>query len=209
MRKMKVLVVDNHDLILHSLTQMLKEENIASEILTAGNVTEGVEKAVELKPNLIISDYKMGNGNGLDLFYELRAEGIYSKFLIISMIDEGALINMLYNEGVDGYINKESSKSEIINGITQIIQGNKYLCELSRKSLKNFKATHSDNKFLSKRELEILKLVVQERKNQDIAELLNITVSTVETHKKNLIKKLGVKSSIGLVKYSLDNKIFE
>jgi DNA-binding NarL/FixJ family response regulator len=204
---MKVLVVDNQDLIVHSLTQILIEDNIAQEIVSANGMNEGLEKAKTFKPNLIICDYKMPDGNGLDFFKQLKSNNILAKFLVLSILDEGAIINTLYNEGINGYINKECSKSEIKKGINLIIQGQNYFCEFTKKALKKYNSPNHKKNLISKRELEILKLILHEKKNQDIADLLSITVSTVETHKKNLIKKLGVKSSIGLVKYALDNNL--
>jgi DNA-binding NarL/FixJ family response regulator len=209
MYKMKVLVVDNQDLILHSLTQILVEGNIAKEITTANGFVKGLEKAIEFNPDLIICDFDMNDGNGLDLFNQLRSKNIFSKFLIISMINDGALINSLFNEGINGFINKQCSKIEIQKGIKLIIKGENYCCEISKRTLTIFKTTNKKIKMISKRELEILKLILQEKKNQEISELLNITLSTVETHKKNIIKKLGVKSTIGLVKYAIDNKLLD
>ena len=204
---MKVLVVDNQDLIVHSLTQILIEDNIAQDIVSANGMNEGLEKAKTFKPNLIICDYKMPDGNGLDFFNQLKSNNILAKFLVLTMLEEGAIINTLYNEGINGYINKECSKSEIKKGINLIIQGQNYFCEFTKKALKKYNSPNYKKNLISKRELEILKLILHEKKNQDIADLLSITVSTVETHKKNLIKKLGVKSSIGLVKYALDNNL--
>ncbi len=205
---MKILLVDNHDLIIDGLARLLKSNGVASETLKAHDGLSAISIAKEIDLDLIISDYRMPEMNGMELLITLNSEGIKTPILFVSMIDEAAIIETLINQGASGFINKEATTDEMVYGISQVLAGKQYLCRITQQILK--KATPiEDDSFLTRRELQILKLVVQEKKNKQIAEELHINVSTVETHKKNLIKKLGLKSTLGLVKYALKHKLFE
>jgi DNA-binding NarL/FixJ family response regulator len=206
---MKFLIADNHDIMLEGVSRLLNEKNIPDNTFKASNGVEALTIALEKKPDFIISDYKMEGMNGLELLIKIKEKELDCKFLVISMIDEAAIIETLIKYGVDGFVSKESPKEEIIEAVKHIQDGRKYYCRNTQEVLKQFRRLKNDTVFLSKRELEILKMVVAEKKNQEIASDLNISVSTIETHKKNLIKKLGVKGSVGLVRYALEKKLFD
>lgn len=204
---MKILLVDNHDLVLDGLSRMLNTNRIDNEILRAGSGEEAFYIAKTDNPDLIVSDYQMEKVNGYELLTKLRNSNNNTPLIFISMISEPAVIQNLLDAGALGFIHKESSTDEMIHGIQQALEGKNYVCRYTNSLLKNY-TPHEQQAFLTKRELEILKHIVDEKKNQQIAEELHIQVSTVETHKKNLIKKLKVKSSLGLVKYALQHQLF-
>lgn len=205
---MKIIIADNHDLIIDGLARMIQEKNISDTIYKAHNGLEAMTLVTKHTPDLIISDYRMGEFNGLELLIRVRREQIKSKFLVISMVNEAAIVEKLIEHGADGFINKESPVDEMIYGMNEVCKGEKYFCRITQEILKEAKKPDRAEVFLSRRELEVLRMVVREKKNQEIAHELHIEVSTVETHKKNLIRKLGVKSSIGLVRYALENNLF-
>lgn len=206
--QMKIVIADNHDLIIDGLARMIGDRNISQTIYKAHNGREALDLAITHTPDLIISDYKMEEFNGLELLIRVRQEALKAKFLVISMVNEAAIVEKLIEHGVDGFMNKESPVDEMIYGISEIRKGKKYFCRITQEALKEARKSNQSEIFLSGRELEVLKMVLEEKKNQQIAEELHIHVSTVETHKKNLIRKLGVKSSIGLVRYALENNLF-
>jgi DNA-binding NarL/FixJ family response regulator len=206
---MNILLVDNHDLILDSILLLIQDIVPEAKVFKAFNGNDAFNIAKLHKPDLVISDYKMEGLNGHELLGAIKNENITTRFLIISMVSEYAVINALINQGVDGYINKECDKWEISKGIKLVLQGKQYLCSSTRHILNDYKFNDSKSPYLSKREVEILRHIYAEKKNQEIATILNISVSTVETHKKNLIKKLKVKTSVGLIKYVAENNIID
>jgi DNA-binding NarL/FixJ family response regulator len=206
---MNILLVDNHDLILDSILLIIQDIVPEAKVFKAFNGNDAFNIAKLHKPDLVISDYKMEGLNGHELLGAIKNENITTRFLIISMVSEYAVINALINQGVDGYINKECDKWEISKGIKLVLQGKQYLCSSTRHILNDYKFNDSKSPYLSKREVEILRHIYAEKKNQEIATILNISVSTVETHKKNLIKKLKVKTSVGLIKYVAENNIID
>lgn len=205
---MNILLVDNHELILDSILQIITNTVVDANVYKALNGLDAYNLAKINMPDVVISDYKMEGMNGMELFMALKQENINAKFLIISMINEYAVINALINEGISGYINKESDKWEISKGIKMVLEGKPFFCSATKAIINNHQHSHAVSPYLSKREKEILRYVYAEKKNQEIAALLNISVSTVETHKKNLIKKLKVKTTVGLIKYVAENDIF-
>lgn len=202
---MTVLIVDNHDLILDSLSRSLAEHGLATKVVKASSGESAWEQVKTLKPNLVISDYRMSGMNGPELLIKVKEMQPAIRFLMISMIDEPVMIQNIRAKGADGFVHKESPKEELLAAVRSIAEGKSYFCWFTQQLLKN---SSKSSVLFSKRELEILKLIVEEKKNQEIAELLFIDVSTVQTHKKNLIKKMGVKTAVGLVKYTLENKLF-
>jgi DNA-binding NarL/FixJ family response regulator len=204
---MKILIIDNQDLILHCLTLFLEESQLCNQVITAKGFEEGLSKAKTEKPDFIISCYVIENETILPFLNQLNTQNIHSKCILLSLRNEGSLIETLLSMGVYGIINKISPKQEILNGIISVIKGNQFLCSISKKSLKQYQQNKSYNRLLSQREFEILNYIIQEKKNSEIANLLYISVSTVETHKKNIIRKTGVKSTIGLVKYVSESKM--
>lgn len=206
---MKILIVDNHDFILDSVRNVLQGNTLFTSIQTVNNPKVALESILLTKPDIIISDYKMPDMNGLELVMALKEQKISSKIIILSMVDEGEVIETLLNQGISAFINKESATINLSLAIDEVLKGNTFLCFHTQEVLKKHRQTPNTSVFLSKRELQILKWIVAEYKNQDIAQELNISVSTVETHKKNLIKKLNVKGVVGLVRYALEKQLYD
>lgn len=206
---MKILIVDNHDFILDSVRNVLQSNMLFTSIQTVNNPKIALESILLTKPDIIISDYKMPEMNGMELVMALKEYKISSKIIILSMVDEGEVIEILLNQGISAFINKESATINLSLAIDEVLKGNTFLCFHTQEVLKKHRQTSNTSVFLSKRELQILKWIVAEYKNQDIAHELNISVSTVETHKKNLIKKLNVKGVVGLVRYALEKQLFD
>jgi DNA-binding NarL/FixJ family response regulator len=205
---MKVLIVDNHELILESIEAIIMVKYPKCWVKKVMNGKEALEEAKRFIPDCIISDYKMEGLTGLELLSELKIASISTRFLVISMIQEMAVIRAFMDNGVSGYISKDAEKREIQRGIYTVLEGGQFFCSLTKELINADKGRVTSAPFFSKRELEVMKLIYAEQKNQEIASRLNISVSTVETHKKNILKKLNVKSTVGLIKYIVQENLF-
>jgi DNA-binding NarL/FixJ family response regulator len=205
---MKVLIVDNHELILESIEAIIMEKYPKCWVKKVMNGKDALEEAKKFNPDCIISDYKMEGLTGLELLGELRIASLTTRFLVISMIQEMAVIRAFMDNRVSGYISKDAEKREIQRGIYTVLEGGRFFCTLTKELINADKGRVTSTPFFSKRELEVMKLIYAEQKNQEIASRLNISVSTVETHKKNILKKLNVKGTVGLIKYIVKENLF-
>ncbi len=205
---MKILIIDNHELILDSIKNLLTENIPTVKIWSSLNSEVAINYINDIEFDFIICDYKLDELNGIDIYQYVKNKGKKCKFLILSMINDPVIIETILEYGVNGFICKDGSKSELIKAINELKENEKFICVASQEILKNHKRKSKIPVFLTKREFEILGLIMKEYKNQDIAKRLSISVSTVETHKKNLIAKLEVKSTVGLVKYVIEKQLF-
>ena len=116
-RPMKILLVDNHDLILDGLSRLLKSNGVATEVIKAYGAKEALQKILSSELDLIVSDYRMPELTGLELIIKIRDQQVKTPVLVISMVNEQAIISNLLNSGAQGFINKESSTEEMVFGI--------------------------------------------------------------------------------------------
>jgi DNA-binding NarL/FixJ family response regulator len=161
-------------------------------------------------------DIDMGETSGIDMTIEIKKDYPEIKILTLSMHGEKNYIVKILEAGANGYILKNAGKEEIITAIQTVANGGTYFSsQVSEKLLEYLKHPSKQKKDISKdvtlteREIEILKLISEEYSNPEIAEKLFISVRTVDTHRRNLLEKLGVKNTAGLVKYAIKVGILE
>ncbi len=205
----KVLLIDDHQVLLDSLRLLLKSiENI--EVVGAISDSRNVLKFLETQEvDVIISTLHMPHLSGIDLTLQLRKTNPTIKILLLTMAEDAQHIREALKAGVHGYILKKTGKDEIEKAIEKLMSGKKYYSEAV---IDELAATAEDDynnarpetiEHLTSREIEILRLITLEKSTAEIAEMLFISISTVETHRANLMKKLNVKSAIGMVKFAI------
>jgi len=198
--KITIYLADDHQIVIDGLTLLFKNEENIIIIGSAINGLHANNAIQELKPDIALIDLRMPDKDGLQIIRSLKGK-IATKFIILSMHHDKRYIADAMNYGADGYLFKNAGKDELVKTVNGVMEGEKYFPEL--KSL-----TESPKKtFLTPRELDILKLVINEYSSLQIAEKLSLSQYTVETHRKNIIRKTGVKNMIGLVKYAIDQDI--
>ena len=161
--------------------------------------------------DLIFSDINMPEMNGIQLCKQLKEEKINTKLIIVSMYENANIIKEAFANGANAYLSKNTDKKEIITAIENCLKGKKYINKklvISKRKILESQDNFTLQYELTLREREILKLILQEKSNQEISALLVISKRTVETHKKNTFLKLGVKNNIGLAKIAIKNKLF-
>ena len=205
-----IIIADDHSIFLEGITALIS----SSTIKVVGNFKNGQEVLDFLKTqkvDLVITDINMPVMDGITL--AKKAKKLYpdTKVMMLSMHEKKYIMNKALNAGADGYMSKNAGKKEILNAIERCMSGEKVTLSSSNKfTQKSIKNTETSIKkiILTVREREILKLISEERKNTDIALALDISKRTVETHKKNMILKLGVTNTVGLIKIAIKNKLF-
>lgn len=214
----KIFIADDHQLFIDGLCSLLKTEPEIEIVGQALNGKEVLKKLGEVKADIIFLDINMPETDVVVLAKEIRSKHPDTKIIILTMYHGTRYYTKLLKYGINGYLYKSESKDEFIKAIKKAQEGEVYLSkELFSDYFKQKKdlmplydlKNASVENILTNRELEILKLIVQEHSNHVIAEKLFISTGTVDTHRKNIILKLGVKNTVGLIKYCLRNNIEE
>ena len=211
MRKLaRVLMADDHTLVLEGIRRLLD-----GKVDLVGAVGDGraLIKAVEqLRPDVVLLDISMPLLNGIDAARQIKKIAPETKLIFLTMHADRDYVLEALRAGASGYLLKWSAEGELIEAIDSVLRGNRYLTralphELSQSLSKNSILTGAKGSGeLSVREREVLQLVVEGRPAKEIAEILNLSVKTVEFHKYRMMKKLGLHSTAELTKYALQRQ---
>lgn len=219
MDKIKVLLVDDHQIVRDGIKSILTDEQ---DILLTGSVSNAKEALAFIETNLpdvIIADLSMPNISGIELTEIITAKFASVKVLILSMFNNEEYIVKAIQAGAKGYLPKQDSTTEILlEAIRTIHNGDDFfspsISKIVMKSfvnnLKGSKSNKTSEKIqLTSREKEILKLYVEGFTNTEISDKLNLSIHTVKTHKNNIMQKYNFKSTVEMIKYAIKNKIVE
>ena len=201
----RVLIADDHEMIRNGLSSLIRGESDIHVIDTASNGKQAVELCGKREIDVVLMDIMMPEMNGIEATRNIKLRCPETKVLAVTINDEPRFIKELIGAGASGYILKHSTKDEILRAIREVANNRQHFGPevLSQISNEFAQVKQSRGPMLTKKESEVLKLIAQEFTNQEIAEQLGCGIRTVDTHKRNLIRKLEVKNVVGLVKYAL------
>ncbi|WP_075589817.1 response regulator transcription factor [Labilibacter marinus] len=215
MDKLHILLADDHKIFREGIKALLSKEKEVESITEASNGNEVLDLVSSNQYDVIILDIDMGTPNGIEVTDKLTQAYPNTNILILSMLGLPEFIMQALELGAKGYLLKNAGKDELLTAIKCVAKGDSYFSrEVSvslMKQIQNPQSQRSKKKAvpLSKREVEILKLISQEYSNQEIAAKLFISNRTVDTHRRNLLEKLGIKNNVGLVKYAINNGLLD
>lgn len=204
---MKILLVDDHTILLDGVKSLLAQEDDLQVVGQAGSAEAALEFLKKQDVDLIITDYSMPGMDGLSLLNTVKRIAPNTKIILLSMHDEVHLVKEILKAGVNGYVLKKDTHKELLSAIRDVKNGKVYLSSDVNKLLIINLNNPDEGKLLTDREREILKLIAKEYTNKDIAEELFISERTVETHRKNIFKKTGTNSLVGLIKFAYANNL--
>ena len=198
------LIVDDHQLVLDGIKLMLEGHEDIKVVAEAHNGQEAIDYADSNDVDVILMDLNMPEVNGIDACKAIKKLKPETKVMILSMISEHKMIKSVMKIGANGYMLKNSGQQEIIEAILKVYSGeNHFDARIVDIMLdpRNHAQVKDENLHpsLSRREKEILKLIVEEYTTAEIAKELFISFGTVESHRRNMISKLGVRNTAGLV----------
>ncbi len=201
----QVLIADDHEMIRNGLAALLRDEPAIHVVEFAVNGKDALDKCAYRPTDVVLMDIMMPIMNGVDATRTIKEKHPDIKVLAVTINDEPRFIKEVLQAGASGYILKHSTKEEIVRAIMDVSKNKQHFSgEVLEKISDVFTHGTSDKgPMLTKREADVLRLIAQECSNQEIAETLDCGIRTVDTHKRNLIKKLEVKNVVGLVKYAL------
>lgn len=205
MEKITILLVDDHKLIRDSWSFILNSDERFTVIGETSSGQEAIEIAREKRPNIILMDVNMSPVNGFDATRQIHKISPESKIIAVSMHTMPAYAKRMLQLGAMGYVTKNSSKEEMIAAIIEVRNGKKYICEevkniLAQQELDET-SEEGDLNNLSRRELDIIKLIKEGLSSKEIAQQLDISLKTVEVHRYNVLKKLKLKNTAALVNF--------
>lgn len=211
-QKKQILIVDDHPLFREGLKSIISRSKHYEVCGEAGNAAEGLEAARELQPDMILIDISLPDRSGLELTREIRMILEETRVLIISMHAAINYITEAFQAGATGYVVKESAHERLLEGLDTIADGHYFLdSSISQEVVKTLKGTPvreartSDTEYgrLTAREQEVMRLLAEGFKAREIGEMLCISPKTVENHRTNIMQKLGLHSTIELVRYAV------
>jgi DNA-binding NarL/FixJ family response regulator len=208
--KIKVLVVDDHQLFREGIVNLLFSAENVEVIAQAGDGQDALEKAKHYKPDVVLIDIAMSKMNGIEATKKLKAIIPSIKIITLSMHSEKQYVKGVLEAGADGYLLKNCTYRQLTDAIQSVYDGKKYLSEdITGMVIDGYLAPSdseaNDFEKLSNREKEIFLLFVEGKSTREIGDLLFISVKTVNTHKQTIMVKLELKSNADLVKYALKN----
>jgi DNA-binding NarL/FixJ family response regulator len=197
----RILIVDDHPLVRMGFNQIISDEADLEVCGEAASMGEALSLVASEKPDLVIIDLSLAGGSGLDLIEHIKARNPNIYMLVASMHDESLFAERALNAGALGYINKHEAQDKIIHAIRRVLRGKIYLSEpMTERMLNNLVSNEAELgrtsiEKLSNRELEIFELIGQGTTTAKMAEHLNLSIKTIETHQAHIKKKLGLNSA--------------
>ena len=210
MNRPRIMIADDHHILAEGLRRMLEPE-----FDVVGLVSDGVEllaAAMQQRPDVIIADVSMPAMNGIDAAMQLRAQGVTSKVIFLTMHRDVAYARRAIKAGAAGYVLKHSVSSELITAVRQAIQGRIYVTpmiagELIESYRQADTALSRQAHQLTTRQREVLQLVAEGRSAKEVANALKISVRTAEAHKAKIMENLELRNTTELVQYAIRNGI--
>ena len=217
MVRLKVVIADDHILFQQGLKLILESESsIEFEVLGCASTGKALlELLKSLRPDLIFLDLNMPSMDGLTAYQQIKEWNSAAKVIVLTMYDDPKIVKQVLKAGVEGYILKKYGKEEILKAVTEITRDRAYISKgISIGTTIPNPSTQSlyDDKYvrkyrLTKRELQILQLISQALSNKEIAKELFISDQTVSVHRKNIMKKLNVSNTAGLIKVAYNHSL--
>lgn len=208
----KIIISDDHQLFRDGIANLLSSSPQIEIVAQAENGSEVIEKAMQLKPDIVIMDLSLPNINGVDATRILNKELPKTKVLVLTMHAEKNYIKEALEAGAYGYLFKDCSYDQLIEAINTVYRGKKYLSnKITEILIQDYLNKDEDlsvkGQVLTERESEILKLLAEGKTTREISNLLFVSVKTVGTHKQHILEKLQLKSNSDLIRYAIKKGI--
>jgi two-component system invasion response regulator UvrY len=211
-RVLRILLCDDHPILREGLKNILLQQSDIKNVEEAGTGAEMLEKIGTSRFDVIILDITLPDMNGLDMLKDLQARGNRAGVLVLSMHPEEQYATRALRAGAAGYLQKESAPAELVSAVRKIARGGKYVTASLAEKLASELQGPSDkepHELLSDREYQVLCLLASGRGIKEIAQELGLSAPTIATYRSRVLTKLGLSSTVDLVRYALAHKLVE
>lgn len=213
MKKIKVVIVDDHALIREGIKKLLELEESFDIVALAGDGVEALEVIEKVRPDVVLLDINMPNMNGIDCLKQIKAEYPDTKVVMLTIHEDAEYLIETINIGAEGYVLKDADVSSLVKAIQKVVQGEVYIHPtLSGILVREYKRKDKNNEelngtALTKREYEVIRLISKGHNNKEIATELFISEKTVKNHVSNIFKKIKVTDRTQAALYAIKNNI--
>lgn len=210
-KKMRVLLADDHAVVRQGFRFILEAQQDIEVVGEAANGREAVERAEELRPDVVVMDVSMPQLNGIEATRRIGECAPRSRVLALSMHKDSVYVREILKAGARGYLLKDASDSDLVNAVRAVARGDGYLSPaVSDAVLTDYRKHVTDPvDLLSSREREVLQMIAEGKTNKDIAGSLNLSVYTVEAHRGRIMEKLNLHSTGELVRFAIRNGLID
>lgn len=204
--KTKLFLVDDHHILIDGIRNMLDEKEY-TVVATAADYDSTVNLLHNTEIDILISDIELPGKDGIELIKYVKTHFPAVKIVVLSMHDERCIVEDAVRLGINAYCLKNITQQQFLNALNKVKAEKFYISEDISYILAESLQNKTDQRLLSEREIEIIKLIAKEYSNKQIADTLFISERTVETHRKNIFRKTNSQSVVGLIKYAIEHKI--
>lgn len=208
-----ILIADDHQMFIDGLKALLKREKNFQIIGEVGSGGQAIEFIENHQPDLLITDISMPGMSGVDLTRWVKSNYPEIKVLVLTMYNDREIVNEILMSEAEGYILKNTGKHELISAINRINGNSTFysteVLNVMMTRLKKQRNIEKNTSLLTPREIEIVKLIMEELSSEEIAEKLFISKRTVDTHRKNILQKTNTRTIVGLLKFAIENNLTE
>jgi DNA-binding NarL/FixJ family response regulator len=209
---MRLLIADDHGVLRGGLRLLLDRQADMEVVSEAGDGAEAVERALADRPDVCILDVSMPKLTGLQAAREIRTHAPDIAVLMLSMHDDDRYLFEALKAGAGGYVLKKEADQFLVDAVRAVVRGEPFLTNAAQRSLvREWMADDSTGPVepLTPREQEVLKLIAEAHTNREIGEILHLAEKTVESHRGNLLRKLGMRDRVELVRYAIRRGLIE
>ncbi len=209
---MRILVADDHGIVRSGIRLLLERQDDIEVVAEAGDGIEAVQRALAERPNLCILDVSMPRMTGLQAAREIRSHLPEARVLILSMHDDEHYLFEALKAGASGYVLKREADQDLVGAVRAVGRGEAFLTNAAERSIiRQWMADGSKGPAvpLTAREEEVVKLIAEAHTNAQIAEILHLSEKTVESHRGNVLRKLGMRDRVELVRYAIRRGLVE
>lgn len=206
-KQIDVYIVEDHQVVIEGIESLLQHEKEMKVIGHSTTAKDCLDFFRTHSADVILMDINLPDMNGIELCMQIKNMYPSVMVLALSTFNQGVYINKMMESGASGYLLKNADKKEIIEAIYTVAQGKLFYSFEAAQALKSARQKSRELPILTKREREILVLVTEGLTNPEIAEKLFVSIDTVDTHRKNLYNKLGVRNTATLIKYAFQNNL--
>jgi DNA-binding NarL/FixJ family response regulator len=205
---MKILIADDHAIVRKGIIELLREEFSDAEVIEASNSIETIDKLRKDNFDLILLDISMPGRNGLETLKQLRADGVKSPILMLSMHSEEQYAVRVLKAGASGFVKKDCATEELIKAVHKVMSGKKYISATTSEKLAESMYDNGDSpshESLSDRELQVLQLIASGKTVSDIALEISLSVNTISTYRTRILEKLQLNNNAEITRYAIDH----